>query len=657
MEIENSVDRPIVTLHTFAFAAIAATLDQALLVNPTSPELQNLCRYQAIATADQPHWVDALKTYLRQPVARDHSLLRLSKSLSLTIIEVLSISLAIAVEQDTIAGRILAYLQAPLGGSRPTLGLLSSAFSPLSQSVSIIDRLMIGNAIASGLLQLLNESASLPEQSIKVPLHIGLALRGHDRPLPDMTIGLDDYAVPLAASMLTEAQRWATSLQSGTQRVLVLRTRSQVEGKSVACAIAASLQRRPLFIATDQTANLAPWLLLRHLLPIFCYDLAPGDRKILPSLPFYQGPVLAVCGIDGNVEAPAETVLNWVVPVPNVEERQQLWHLAIADETLSAELAQQHRHSSGRIAQLGRLAQHHQILQHHDQPTREHVIAAAWTSEGVGLDALAQPLTDAIPDDALVMTPALRDELQMLFLRCRHRDRLVTGLGLSATVRYCPGVRSLFVGASGTGKTLAAGWLATKLGMPLYRVDLASITSKYIGETEKNLSQLLSRAEQAEVVLLFDEADSLFGKRTDVQQANDRFANAQTNYLLQRIESFDGITLLTSNSRSRFDSAFSRRLDMIIEFPLPQAEERRSLWHSHLGNGHQLTQSQLNQLAATVDLSGGNIRNAVLAAAVIAQSQTRAITFADVVQGVASEYRKLGRQLPAELIGDRASIL
>ena len=254
------------------------------------------------------------------------------------------------------------------------------------------------------------------------------------------------------------------------------------------------------------------------------------------------------------------------------------------------------------------------------------------------------------------MTPALRDELQMLFLRCRHRDRLVTGLGLSATVRYHPGVRSLFVGASGTGKTLAAGWLATKLGMPLYRVDLASITSKYIGETEKNLSQLLSRAEQAEVVLLFDEADSLFGKRTDVQQANDRFANAQTNYLLQRIESFDGITLLTSNSRSRFDSAFSRRLDMIIEFPLPQAEERRSLWQSHLGN-HHLTQSQLNQLAATVDLSGGNIRNAVLAAAVIAQSQTRPITFTDVVRGVDSEYRKLGRQLPAELISDRASTL
>src|SRR2546430_13862603 len=119
-----------------------------------------------------------------------------------------------------------------------------------------------------------------------------------------------------------------------------------------------------------------------------------------------------------------------------------------------------------------------------------------------------------------------------------------SGLGASATARYHPGVRALFVGPSGTGKTLAAGWLATRLGLPLYRVDLASVTSKYIGETEKNLAQLLARAEQAEVILLFDEADSLFGKRTDITDSNDRFANAQTNYLLQRIENYDGIVLL-----------------------------------------------------------------------------------------------------------------
>src|SRR4051794_19206528 len=182
-------------------------------------------------------------------------------------------------------------------------------------------------------------------------------------------------------------------------------------------------------------------------------------------------------------------------------------------------------------------------------------------------------MSEPIPDAALVMTPALAAELNALVARCRARDGLADGLGASASTRYHPGVRALFIGPSGTGKTLAAGWLATTLGLPLYRVDLVGVTSKYIGETEKNLAQLLDRAEQAEVVLLFDEADSLFGKRTDVREANDRFANAQTNYLLQRIESFDGIAILTSNSRARFDTAFARRLDLIVDFPLPGPEE------------------------------------------------------------------------------------
>ena len=320
---------------------------------------------------------------------------------------------------------------------------------------------------------------------------------------------------------------------------------------------------------------------------------------------------------------------------------------------MATEMAQNHRHSCDRIAQLGRLAHHYRTLNHHDAPTPEDIRAAAWSGEGIGLDALAQPLTQTISDEALVLPSSLQKDLRTLLLRCHSRDNLTDGLGASATARYHPGVKALFVGPSGTGKTLAAGWLATQLGMPLYRVDLASIVSKYIGETEKNLAQLLARAERVEVVLLFDEADSLFGKRTDVQQANDRFANTQTNYLLQRIESYDGITLLTSNSRQRFDSAFARRLDLIIEFTQPRSQERRALWQSHLGNHHTLTPQQFNQLATTADLCGGHIRNAVLAAAVIAKGCDRPIQFSDVIQGLSAEYRKLGRQTPASLHSGR----
>src|SRR5262249_44012065 len=234
-------------------------------------------------------------------------------------------------------------------------------------------------------------------------------------------------------------------------------------------------------------------------------------------------------------------------------------------------------------------------------------------------------------------------------LRCRCRDGLAQGLGASAATRYHPGVRAFFVGPSGTGKTLAAAWLATRLGLPLYRVDLAGVTSKYIGETEKNLAQLLARAEQAEVLLLFDEADSLFGKRTDVRDANDRFANSQTNYLLQRIEYYDGIVILTGNTRGRLDSAFTRRLDAVIEFPLPGPTERRDLWLSHLGQGHVLQAEQLNLVSASADFCGGHIRNAVLAAAAQARAAGRPIGFDDVLSGVGAELRKLGRQVPAEL--------
>jgi hypothetical protein len=400
-------------------------------------------------------------------------------------------------------------------------------------------------------------------------------------------------------------------------------------------------------------AGLGPWLLLRQFLPVFCLDLAPGERRQLPEIPGYGGPVLVLCGPDGSIDLSTTTALSWTLSVPPEAERQQLWQRALGDHPeavlLAQSLAQSHRHGSGRIAQLGELTRHQQALMGHGSPTPADLLAATRGGEGLGLDSLAQLLPESVGDNALVVSAAVQQDLDLLLMRCRWRDRLVEELGASAQARYHPGVKALFVGASGTGKTLAAGWLATRLAMPLYRVDLASITSKYIGETEKNLSQLLARAEQAEVVLLFDEADSLFGKRTDVKDSNDRFANAQTNYLLQRIETYDGIVLLTSNSRNRFDAAFSRRLETIIEFALPSPEERRSLWLTHLGEHHSLTPLELNQVAALVELGGGNIRNVVLAAAVLARAAARPIAAPDLHQGLAAEYRKLGQPLPAAL--------
>ena len=660
---EAGVQKRVVGLRRYVLAAIAACASQDGSAFADAPEFRFLENQTQGLAGDSQSWRDEFTDYLRDPNPVDIPLLQLATELGLSTIETLAVALAAAVETDVAVGRAVARLQAPIGGSRPTLALLAASIGTLVDEADMnpIDAIVTGNAVQSGLLNIINETAPLSERAIAVPVPLCLALAGYDSVWPAAVIGLAEaQQILLPPSFLQHAKRHAAGLRAGVQRALVLRSASFCEGRSVACEIASALERRALFIDTDKMltqgaktsatlAGLGPWMLLRELVPVFCYELGPGETRVLPSLPHYRGPLLVVCGEDGAVETSGETPMNWKLGIPPLEERKQLWQNATGDTELAARLATEHRHGSGRIASLGRLARHHSIIDGRREPSLEDVIAASKASEGSGLAGLAQHLSDPIPDDAIVMTATLREELHRLLRRCRTRDRLVTGLGASAVVRYKPGVRALFVGPSGTGKTLAAGWLATRLGMPLYRVDLAAVTSKYIGETEKNLAQLLARAEHDEIVLLFDEADSLFAKRTDVREANDRFANAQTNYLLQRIETFEGIAILTSNNRSRFDSAFARRLDMIVEFPPPRPEERRALWLSHLGSGHSLMASEINQLARA-ELCGGDIRNAVLAASVPAHDESRAITYADVVTALAAEFRKLGREMPSDLM-------
>ena len=590
----------------------------------------------------------------------DAPLLDLSQQLGLRCIETMTVALAAAVETDLMCGRAIAHLQAPVGGSRPTLGLLAAAFAGADCDEPVIEQIQTGVAIESGLLHLLNEAAPLAERAISIPIPLCLALKDRDAAWPATTLGVNGIPeTPLPFSVLAEAHRQARALSTDARNTLVIRSGAAAEGKLIAAEITAALGRRPLFVDVQRAANapkpdaplrgLAPFLLLRKLVPVFCFDLGPGECRAVPSLPYFSGPVLAVCGRDGSLEARGESPAVWSIGVPPRDERRELWQRALGESPLVDRLASDYRHSSGRIAQLGRLVRQRCVLNGHAQPVVSDIAAAAWVGQDAGFETLAQPLPDVIPDEALIAGPQLSSELSRLLLRCRRRESLIEGLGASALARYRPGIRVLFTGQSGTGKTLAAGWLATRLGLPLYRADLAAVTSKYIGETEKNLAQLLAYAEEAGVLLLFDEADSLFGKRTEVKESNDRFANAQTNYLLQRIETFDGISLLTSNSRARFDPAFCRRLDMIIEFPLPGPEERRLLWLSHLGAHHRLSHKELNQLAAASDLAGGHIRNAVLTAAVLAQDKQRPIEYRDVYVGLADEYRKLGRQVPPEL--------
>ena len=206
------------------------------------------------------------------------------------------------------------------------------------------------------------------------------------------------------------------------------------------------------------------------------------------------------------------------------------------------------------------------------------------------------------------------------------------------------GITALFAGDSGTGKTMAAEVIAGELGLDLYTVNLATVVDKYVGETEKNLERIFSEAGGVNAVLLFDEADAIFGKRGEVRDAHDRYANIESAYLLQRMETFDGLAVLSTNLRSNIDDAFTRRLDSIIDFPAPDEAARLALWQQCLAPplpcGDDL---DLTFCARSFTLSGGNIRSVALTAAYLAAGSGRPIGMAELITAVQQEYRKLGR--------------
>ncbi len=205
------------------------------------------------------------------------------------------------------------------------------------------------------------------------------------------------------------------------------------------------------------------------------------------------------------------------------------------------------------------------------------------------------------------------------------------------------GVVALFAGDSGTGKTLSAEVVAGELGLDLYVVQLPSVVDKYVGETEKNLERIFTEADRTDAVLLFDEADAVFGKRSEVSSSNDRHANMESAYLLQRLESFDGIALLTTNLRSNIDDAFTRRLDLVVDFPFPDEEQRLALWRHSLAHVPCADDVDPASCAADFELAGGSIRSAVVTAAYAAAGRGDGVSTDDLLAGAQREYRKAGR--------------
>lgn len=243
----------------------------------------------------------------------------------------------------------------------------------------------------------------------------------------------------------------------------------------------------------------------------------------------------------------------------------------------------------------------------------------------------------------LVLPPKVLNEVEHIHTWLNHQNHILYGMGLEKSIK--PGYRALFYGPPGTGKTLTASLLGKSVNMDVYRIDLSSVVSKFIGETEKNLESIFVQAETRQWILFFDEADALFGKRTETSSSNDRHANQEVAYLLQRIETFPGIVILATNLKANIDDAFIRRFQSMIYFPMPDIDQRVNLWRKALNNSQCIAADiDLKSIARDYELAGGSIINVIRYAAITALKNGReAMSQNDLVLGITKEQRKQGK--------------
>jgi SpoVK/Ycf46/Vps4 family AAA+-type ATPase len=236
------------------------------------------------------------------------------------------------------------------------------------------------------------------------------------------------------------------------------------------------------------------------------------------------------------------------------------------------------------------------------------------------------------------------EQLRKISSMIAAREDVMNSWGFGNKFTYGNGMSVLFYGAPGTGKTMAAQVLANELGMPLYRVDLSQLISKYIGETQKNIGRIFDEAEKCDCILLFDEADAIFTKRSDVSDAQDRYSNAETAYLLQRIESYAGVSILATNLLQNFDEAFRRRISYMVHFPMPDVSLRKELWESIFPKETPLGWDvDALTLAQAFELSGASIKNAALHGALYAKADGTPVGMRHILDGIRNEYGKQGK--------------
>jgi AAA+ superfamily predicted ATPase len=344
-------------------------------------------------------------------------------------------------------------------------------------------------------------------------------------------------------------------------------------------------------------------------------------------------------------------------PVPHYELRRRIWlkympaGLPQRDE-VAGTLSSAFQFTEGQVIDAVKAAR--ELAQRRDvfDPTitRDDLYEASRKQSSSLLLSFARRIEPSrtLTMDDLILADPNKQQLKELLNRIRLRSRLSSVMGFEPNAARARGLLTLFVGASGTGKTMSAELLASGLGVDLYKVDLAAVVSKWVGETEKNLNRIFAEAEDSNALLFFDECDALFGQRGEIKEAKDRWANLEVNYLLQRVEEYSGVVIMATNLRQNIDDAFLRRIQVIIEFPTPDKDLRQKIWQRTLPAppNSALSEDELRSIGERFAITGGSIRNIVVDAAFRALAADHsAVVVRDVIDSVAREYQKMGKPI------------
>jgi hypothetical protein len=563
-------------------------------------------------------------------------------------------------------------LQSTLASRRPSIELVRQVLRYGYVDTEIDGWTICRDLLAAGWIEVNNLEAPRSEWTVKLPPPVWRMMRGErtgDLLPGGRLLARDSFPairdLILDEELVARLERLPALIEDSRIRTLVVKGMAGSDQLQVLGSVARALGRglavisgtaeKPSDIGNGQrtaSPQLGPLCIMGRYLPVFVYDLAPGEIADVPALPSYDGPLGIVLGLEGGIgSTTTEAALTVSLPLLSAEQRRRCWRQALHNH-VGADLeglSERFLLPAGHLRQAAAMAVGHAALDQRDGVEIRDIREACRALNRQMLDAYAALLDGGGSWRDLVVSTPTAVRLRDLELRCRHRERLLQHLGSAFANSGNRGVRALFTGASGTGKTLAAKIIAAELGIDLYRVDLGAVVNKYIGETEKNLHQVLSRAEALDVILLLDEGDSLLGNRTEVKTANDRYANLETNYLLQRLETYQGIVIVTTNAAQHIDRAFQRRMDVVVSFVHPHPDERRAIWHLHLPARHAVGDDFFDEVVQRCALTGGQIRNAALHATLLAIDEgggmVRELHLEAAIRG---EYRKAGATCPLD---------